>query len=176
MSRRGRTSRHQDAEATRPRVPIIPMLDMAFQLLAFGLTMFDLAPTMEEGQYTMALPSSGMSTPLDPTKPDDKPPEKFTLAVTADSVGRVRNVSLTHDELIAAALPRDLKELTETLATRLKASTGKTGKAPTIEIQFDPELNYQVAFEVFGAVATAGFERVTPNILGADAEPMPPMP
>lgn len=185
MSRRGRTSRHHDSEATLPRVPIIPMLDMAFQLLAFGLTLFDLSPQMEEGQYTMKLPDSGMTAeaPPDPTKLDDKPPEKFTLLVTADGTGRVRAIEVSREEATKESLPRELKPLTDALKEQRKSSMDRSGKEPTVEIQFDPELNYQVAFDVFAAVNDAAFKKVTPNLLGATkpgepkpGDPMPPAP
>jgi biopolymer transport protein ExbD len=178
MSRRGRTSRHHDTEATTPRVPIIPMLDMAFQLLAFGLTLFDLSPQMEEGQYTMSLPDSGegMVAPTDPTKLDDKPPEKFILTVVSDSTGRVRTIEVSRDQSAKESLPRELKPLTEELKTQRKASIDRGGKEPTVEIQFDPELNYQVAFDLFAAVNDAELKKVTPNILAPPAKPGEPKP
>lgn len=187
MSRRGRSSRHHDTDATRPRVPIIPMLDMAFQLLAFGLTLFDLTPQLEEGQYTMKLPDTGnsMVAPSDPTKLDDTPPEKLILTVVADGTGRVRTIEVSRDQSAKEALSRDLKPLTEELKKQRKDSMERAkGKDPTVEIQFDPELNYQVAFEVFAAVNDAEFKKVTPNILappanpgsGKPGDPMQPMP
>jgi biopolymer transport protein ExbD len=173
MSRRSRTSRHHEAEATRPRVPIIPMLDMAFQLLAFGLTLFDLTPHQEEGQYTMRLPDAGSSmvAQSDPTKLDDKPPEKFTLFVTADSTGRIRTIEVSREQAAKETLPRELKPLTEELKAQRKASLDRGGKEPTMEIQFDPELNYQVSFDVFAAVNDAEFKTVIPNIFAPPAKP-----
>ena len=186
MSRRGRDRRHHDTDATRPRVPIIPMLDMSFQLLAFGLTMFDLAPQLEEGQYTYPLPKSG-SEAVSISPPPDKledPPEEFTLLVTADGNGRIRGVDLTRTgQPKPEPLPRELDKLAETLRTRVEQKESANQPQPILDIQFDPDLSYQVVFEVLGAVDRAKFKKVTPNLLGAPkpgtpapGDPMPPPP
>ena len=46
--------RSQGTESVEPDLPITPMLDMSFQLLAFFILTFKPAPT--EGQIAMTLP------------------------------------------------------------------------------------------------------------------------
>lgn len=177
MSRRGRTSRHHDTESTRPRVPIIPMLDMSFQLLAFGLTTFDLAPQMEEGQLSLALPKSGdeAPTPMLSETELNEPEVEFTLRVTADGAGQVGGIELTTtSQTRPEPLPKDIEKLTETLLERKNLLAAD--KPPKLDVQIDPELNYQVVFRILGAADKAEFKKVTPNLLGEQkpAEPEQP--
>src|SRR5438876_11104746 len=74
-----------------PDLPITPMLDMSFQLMAFFIFTFRPAPT--EGQIAMSLPrmEGGESQPPGPT--DDRP-ETFVVRVTAASNGKIAHMSL----------------------------------------------------------------------------------
>lgn len=196
MSRRGRSSRHHDTDATRPRVPIIPMLDLAFQLLAFGLTLFDLAPQVEEGQFTLPLPKSGENNPIVAPPPDklDEPPEEFSLLVTADrSTGRIRSAGMKSSgatigqtEMQLAPQIEDGKDangqprpgIRSALQEQVKRKAENKEPVPTLEVQFDLDLNYQVVIEILGVADAAKFKKVTPNALGSakPVEPMAPAP
>lgn len=196
MSRRGRSSRHHETEGTRPRVPIIPMLDLAFQLLAFGLTLFDLAPQIEEGQFTLPLPKSGENNPIvaPPETKLDEPPEEFSLLITADrSTGRISSAGLkssgaTIGQTAMRLAPQiedgkdangqPLPGIRSELQKQVQRKAENKETVPTLEIQFDLDLNYQVVIEILGVATDAKFKKVTPNALGSTkpAEPMAPAP
>lgn len=182
MSRRGRQRRHHEQEGTKTRVPIIPMLDMAFQLLAFGLSTFELAQIFEEGQFSMALPSSGDAAPAVPTEKLEEPTEDYMVRVTADRNGRIDTISYALKSSNSAATPDQLKALPsggKELGLALRAlveAKEKEGKpTPKLDVQFDPDMSYQVVFEVLSAADTAKFKKVSPNLLTKLA-PGPAMP
>jgi biopolymer transport protein ExbD len=169
MSRQGRLKRHHDDKPPEPRVPVIPMLDMAFQLLAFGLYCFDLNPDKVEGQMTMALPKQGADAPS-PTDVTtiDEPPEEFTIRVASDGTGRVSGVELTSTKIAEPQkLPLTLAELQSDLKARVEAKAEAKEPAPKLDVQFDPDLPYQVVFDFLSAANEAKFKKVTPNLLTA---------
>jgi biopolymer transport protein ExbD len=176
MSRSTRQGRHRgEQHPVVPRVPVIPMLDMAFQLLAFGLYCFDLTADKVEGQLSLSLPQSGASTPAPSAPTIDEPEEDFTIRVTADGAGRIAEIQLTTTKIVTPeTLPKDVVPLAETLKARVEKKTSAKEKAPKLEMQFDEKLNYQLCFELLSAADTAKFAKVTPNLLGT--APKPPMP
>jgi biopolymer transport protein ExbD len=172
MSRTGRQSRHKQEHSTVPRVPIIPMLDMAFQLLAFGLYSFDLTADLVEGQLSLSLPKAGTdnSAPTEQTSIEE-PEEDYTIRVAADANGRIANIELTTTKMTTPeTLPKDIIPLATTLKDRVEKKTALKEKAPKLEMQFDKNLNYQLCFELLSAADTAKFSKVTPNILGAEVK------
>jgi biopolymer transport protein ExbD len=182
MSRKSRMGRHHDEAPVVARVPVIPMLDMAFQLLAFGLYCFDLNPDKIEGQLSLTLPKTGAAadTPLtDPTKIEEAS-EDFTIRVTADGSGRVSAVELTTTRVTQTEpLPKDAVALAANLKDRVEQKAASKEPAPKLDMQFDPDLNYQLVFDLLSAADKANFKKVTPNLLGAPPkpkEPMAPMP
>ena len=61
-----RRSRHKPGEPTAPDMPIVPMLDMSFQLMSFFILTFH--PMPSEAQIALALPKIE-SMPADPLSP-----------------------------------------------------------------------------------------------------------
>lgn len=178
MSRQSRMQRHHEGPPLIPRVPVIPMLDMAFQLLAFGLYCFDLSADKIEGQMTFALPKSGAEDPTPaPPVTIDEPVEDFTIRVESDGSGRVLSVELTTTKMPKPEpLPKDPKQLADDLKARVEKKALVNEPAPKLDMQFDGDLNFQLVFDLLGAADSAKFKKVTPNALTKPAKPMEPKP
>lgn len=177
MSRKSRLNRHHAEAPVVARVPVIPMLDMAFQLLAFGLYCFDLNPDKIEGQLAFALPKSGSDVApsvSDQTKIEESA-EDFTIRVTADGSGRVSLVELTTTRVTQTEpLPKDAAALAANLKDRVEQKASLKEPAPKLDMQIDPDLNWQLVFELLNAANDAKFSKVTPNLLGAPPKPKDP--
>ncbi len=178
MSRSTRKGRHRgDNHPIVARVPVIPMLDMAFQLLAFGLYCFDLTVDRVEGQLSLSLPKSGDQGEPAQTPIIDEPEDNFTIRVTADAGGRVGTIELTTTKAPnPEPLPKDIIPLANALKERVEKKTAAKEKAPKVEMQFDKNLNYQLCFELLSAADTAKFAKVTPNLLLEPKKKDPAMP
>lgn len=176
MSHASRQGRHRGEDhPVQARVPVIPMLDMAFQLLAFGLYCFDLTADKVEGQLSLALPKSGSEgDPVNTPTEIKEPEEDFTIRVAADGAGRIASIELTTTKVTTPeALPKDIVPLANALKEKVERKTNAQEKAPKLEMQFDKKLNYQLCFELLSAADTAKFSKVTPNILGAEPKKPP---
>lgn len=177
MSRAGRVRRHHEEAPVVPRVPIIPMLDMAFQLLSFGLYCFDLSADKVEGQMSLSLPKSGADSPAPSSVEITEPEEEFTIRVKSDGNGRVGDIELTSTKMTdAVALPKDAEKLAADLKGRVEKKLEAKEAAPKLDMQFDPELNYQLVFELLSAADTAKFKKISPNLLAAPKAKEPPTP
>ncbi len=176
MSRSTRKGRHRGEHPIVARVPVIPMLDMAFQLLAFGLYCFDLSADKVEGQLSLSLPKTGADGPPATDTIIQEPEEDYTIRVVADTGGRIKSIELTTTKFPdPEALPKDITKLADKLKNRVEGKTSAKEKAPKLEMQFDKDLNYQLCFELLSAADTAKFTKVTPNLLTEPKKP-PAMP
>ena len=97
-----RRKRRLQDDPTQPDLPITPMLDMSFQLMAFFILTFKPGPT--EGQMTLMLPREGNTSAVQ-TELDPKQEVKYTgivkqIAATVDFTlvipGETKNTLLTH--------------------------------------------------------------------------------
>ncbi|MBL8866167.1 MAG: biopolymer transporter ExbD [Gemmataceae bacterium] len=154
-----------------PDLPITPMLDMSFQLLAFFITTFN--PTPTEGHIDVGLPKAigGPSTKLpDPT--DAELIEDITIRVDSDENGDIAGISLMQGEGSAeVALPGKgtqaranlFAELKKRLAS-LKAS--KKGEAafapPKIKLELPDNLRYKILIAIMDESNRAGYTSVAP--------------
>ncbi len=156
-----RRSRHrrQATEATTPDLPITPMLDMSFQLMAFFILTF--RPMPSEAQLPLALPkeegAAAATARPDPLSPDDS--EELVVQVYAADNGsplelfaapRTGSVSLGKD---TAALVPYLKEKVV------------GGKAPKLRLEIGDRLNYQYVVKLIDEARRAGYDRVSPALL-----------
>ena len=76
MALKRHQGRHRENEDIRVVLPITPMLDMSFQLLAFFILTFK-PPSANEGQMDIYLPATGVAkaanpADVDPFAPSDK--------------------------------------------------------------------------------------------------------
>jgi biopolymer transport protein ExbD len=155
-------SRRPSAPGTRPDLPITPMLDMSFQLMAFFLLTF--RPTPTEAMLPLALPAAGprdeVARQVDPPTPDD---DRLTVQVYASAnggVGRVVAALPTGDVPLAAdslSVGRFLKDQ--------KAARG--GKAPKLSLEVVDELQYAHVIRLVDDARRAGYNAVSPTRLAA---------
>ena len=91
----------QSTESVEPDLPITPMLDMSFQLLAFFILTFKPAPT--EAQIAMELPKEeGSPTAVAFPSPSDDQPVYYTVAVESNKAGTIKSMELKEGKPNAA--------------------------------------------------------------------------
>ena len=114
--------RRQGTDHVEPDLPITPMLDMSFQLLAFFIMTFKPAPT--EGQIALALPkdeSSGMARAMLPL--DAEKPAHYVVRVTATDGGAIENMTIAEESSLGAA--KDLGTSVTAYRDELKAASAR---------------------------------------------------
>jgi biopolymer transport protein ExbD len=163
--------RHGDKEPIAVTLPIVPFLDLAFQLLFYFIITF--RSPQQERQLPMRLPGNDEppSQSISPPK-DDIPEEKaeeFKVVVTAGSsdketqqIGSIRLSSESGNVVIdGEGMVSRLKGLRAALAdVRTKAEQGKR-KTPTITIQCQDDLTYANLIRVMDACRQEKFESVS---------------
>jgi biopolymer transport protein ExbD len=167
-----------------PDLPITPMLDMSFQLLAFFILTFKPGPT--EGQLALLLPNAGATAPSTSLEQQLDAEKPIVLKVEATRKGEPTSYILQMDgEATGTAYePNKRDELFTFLQQHLKAKkalkTEGSGKVdlPKLNFEFGEELNYQYVMDLLDRAKFAGFEKVTPGMLNLSKSPMPmtPMP
>ncbi len=155
--------KHQGADFVEPDLPITPMLDMSFQLLAFFIMTFKPAPT--EGQIMLTLPKEEGGGPSIPNPSAPDPPKHYIVRVVAtDPGGRIEKMTLIEDGS-AATTPKDLmgdiklyqKEL-QALDAMLKAEK-KPGK---LTLELDAKLLQDHVMLLVDTGIRAGFSDISP--------------
>lgn len=149
-----------------PELPITPMLDMSFQLLAFFLITFKVAPT--EGQLALALPPADGKGPVVAKFDPLNKPAHYTVRATATDSGAIESLSVLEEG--AATPPRPLganvaavrDELTAH-RTRLR-SEGREGR---VTLELDDKLHQGFVVQLLDTGIRAGFENVSPVPLDA---------
>ena len=93
------TRHRQGTDHVEPDLPITPMLDMSFQLLAFFIMTFKPADT--EGQIALTLPKDegGPSSTAPPSITDDKKPTHYIVQVLAAKDGSIAHMKLSEEEI-----------------------------------------------------------------------------
>ena len=157
-----RRSRHrrQGAEPTQPDLPITPMLDMSFQLMAFFILTF--RPLAPEAQLPLSLPKeegAKAATALpDPLSPEDD--EELTVQVFAADNGAPLEL-FAAPKTGSVSLGKD----TAALVTYLKEKAAGRPKAPKLRLEIADRLNYQYVIKLMDEARRAGYERVSPTLL-----------
>jgi biopolymer transport protein ExbD len=167
-------SRRRNAEGgPEPNVPVTPMLDMAFQLLAFFVMTYH--PSDLEGQMQLALPSNTAAAAheqkdVDPNAKHDpntalEIPADLTVVVKTQNDG-VNNGAISAltvedrsgpqtirpgpDQTLADALTHYLNKVKETVDNK-----------SAIKLQADSRLKWENVVLVMDACRKAGFENVS---------------
>ena len=171
--------RRQHTPNTEPDLPITPMLDMSFQLMAFFILTFRPVPT--EGQLSLILPDSGASTPslTTPSLNDEKP--DAWLATVAPTGGVPSDITLLKDgdtegktfKMSPADQGSAMNELYKALAEIVKKKKAEKGILPKLEFQFGEEVRYQFVIRMLDDAKLAGFEKISPTLLGKGPKKSP---
>jgi biopolymer transport protein ExbD len=144
-----------------PDLPITPMLDMSFQLMAFFLLTF--RPMPLEAQISLALPKedggpSQVAPSLDPTED-----EELIVQVYAADNGGIADITAA-PRTGSFSLGRDTGALFKYLQDKAKAARLEK-KPPKLRLEIAERLNYQYVVKLIDEARRAGFDRVSPVLL-----------
>ena len=154
MARRHR----QSTDEVEPDLPITPMLDMSFQLLAFFIMTFKPAPT--EGQIAMTLPKEEGGGPVMPSPSDDKP-VRYVVRVVATENGKIGSMTLSEAETAKAST--DLKADPKIYFDELKKlADQQKGKPSKLTLELDGKLLQEYVVLLLDLGVRAGFSDIAP--------------
>ena len=156
-----RRRRRQTTDFVEPDLPITPMLDMSFQLLAFFILTFRPAPT--EAQIAMTLPKEeGGPSMAFPSISDDTP-VKFVVRVEAADNGMIRKMTLK--EQGSANEPVDLgggTDMTKYLKELQKRADENKGKQLKLTLEIEPKLLQGYVVSLLDHGIRAGITDIAP--------------
>ena len=150
----GRRRARQGESPDEVQFPVTPMLDMAFQLLAFFILTFQ-SPTSETRldlylpTMPIALPGApgGQARATPPRRSELDLENDLRIRAEADELGDLKSLRLGETPL------PDL----EALADRLRRYAGiLDGKPLRVRLSADDRLRYEVAAQIIGTCNTAG--------------------
>ncbi len=157
------TIRRRPAEQVEPDLPITPMLDMSFQLMAFFV--FTFRPTPSEGQIAMALPKEeGGEAALTIPSIDDDKPVKQVVKVQASDNGTIADISIIEEgsaDITPTSLGADIKKYQAELEARLKRTTESKKKGKLV-IEIDEALLHEYVVQLLDHAIRANYENVAP--------------
>jgi len=156
---------HPKADNVEPDLPITPMLDMAFQLLAFFVMTYN--PSPPEGHLDMALPKieGGADSTPPPTSLDEEADE-LTVVVDAhpegDLKGQISQIRLREksDPGEGRALGANSQALFTALQERLKDKK----KASKVKLEMADALVYKLVIKLMDEITRAGYKQVAPSL------------
>ncbi len=159
MSRR----RHMHREPMDPDLPIVPMLDMSFQILAFFIMTFK--PTPTEGQLAMQLPPPEEGGGAAMPDPFGDKPSKFIVRVEATENGQIAAISMKEEGSAAPPiqLGRDLGRYMEALKNALAQSKDRGAK---LTLELDGRLIQEYVVALMDHATRAGFKDISPILAG----------
>lgn len=148
------------------QLPITPMLDMSFQLLAFFVITFK-AASATEGQLDVVLPRPLEPKAKDPTQidvtkqtaaePDDA--ADVTVSLAANASGDLASISIREksDKAIAG---ESVGEMCKALTAELRKIRTGGGNQSVIKIEASPKLKYARVVDAMDACLAAGYRRI----------------
>jgi biopolymer transport protein ExbD len=159
------------AKPTSPDLPITPMLDMSFQLMAFFILTFKPAPT--EVQLALMLPNAGSRPVPLPSDPFDREEVTYKISVSPTK-GKPSDISLQEgnnpDSLTFKSTPADsnkaMSDLFKHLIDDLNRKKAAKQPVPKIDYQFADEVQYVYVMKMLDESKQAGFEKVSPGSQG----------
>jgi biopolymer transport protein ExbD len=166
-------SRRPGEPGPEPNLPVTPMLDMAFQLLAFFILTYH--PSDLEGQMQLALPANDAKAAhkqeqVAPDSASDREqtpelPSDLTVAVKTqnDGVNNGTISALTVEDRSGPTTirPAGTEAVTEALTRYLnKAKDAVNPKAP-VRLVADSRLKWENVVAVMDACRKAGFENIS---------------
>jgi biopolymer transport protein ExbD len=143
---------------TDPELPITPMLDMSFQLMAFFILTFRPAPS--EAQLALTLPKEDGGGQSVPTLSIDAEDDELIVQVYAADNGNIASITAA-PKTGNVPLGADTGALFKYLRDRAAAST----KAPKLKYEIAERLNYQFVIKLLDEGRRAGYDRISPTLL-----------
>ncbi len=159
------------ADFVEPDLPITPMLDMSFQLLAFFIMTFKPAPT--EGQIMLTLPKEEGGGPGLPGPIDVEKPVHYIVRVVATDSGTIAQMTLS-EEGSAAATGKDLKaglyktpegvdmDMIQVYQHELKTLAGTLKKPGKLTLEIHPKLLQDYVMQLVDTGIRTGFTDISP--------------
>lgn len=143
-----------------PELPITPMLDMSFQLLAFFIMTFKPAPT--EGQIAMTLPKEEGGGQASTTMATLDKPEHYLVRVTATAEGQIADMNIRQEgsaDPVGKSLGPDVKAFDAELRALRTQLGGKPGK---VTLEIDPGLIQEYVVLLIDQGVRADFKDISP--------------
>jgi biopolymer transport protein ExbD len=139
-------------------LPITPMLDMSFQLLAFFIMTFKSSPT--EAQIAMAFPPPQQGNAVIVPDPFADKPAVYVVRVAASETGTIKSMSISEDgspvsKEIGAELGIYFKEL-QALSYQLQ------GKPLKLRLEIEEKLLEDYVIKLLDHGIRAGFSDISP--------------
>lgn len=149
-------ARPGDAAEVRPDLPVTPMLDVSFQLLAFFVLTF--RPTPAETQFTVHAPKEGSAAPVVPFVPDEDTPATLVVTVEAGPGGTIGPMTIREEtgppaEALGASL--------EGLSVALRARRAALGTRPArVALEVADGVRHETVVRLIDVGTAAGFADV----------------
>lgn len=161
------TTRRKTQGGPEPTLPVTPMLDMAFQLLAFFVMTYH--PSDLEGQMELSLPSEAVSQAQSPEDmKSDAPVDKdadLKLAANITVIVRTQRDNVNNGLISGLALQDDAGtnpvDTIDKLRQELKTRHTTVENKENIKIQADGKLKWEEVINVMDACQQAGFKNIS---------------
>lgn len=161
------TIRRKTESGPEPNLPVTPMLDMAFQLLAFFVMTYH--PSDLEGQMELSLPSEAITKAQDKEdiNPESKVDKEQDLKLSANLTVIVRTQrDNVNNGLISGISLQDLTgtapvDTLDKLREELKARSATVENRENIKIQADSKLKWEEVINVMDVCQQAGFKNIS---------------
>jgi biopolymer transport protein ExbD len=161
------TVRRKTEAGPEPNLPVTPMLDMAFQLLAFFVMTYH--PSDLEGQMDLSLPSENITQAQNPedVKKEAAPDKNKPLELPANLTVSVRTQrDNINNGLISGIYLQDdagsqQVDSLDKLRDELKRRREKVENKENIKIQADGKLKWEAVVDVMDVCQQAGFKNIS---------------
>jgi biopolymer transport protein ExbD len=152
-------SKHKNVtEDVSVELPITPMLDMSFQLMAFFIFTFKPAPS--EGQIAMSLPQVEGGDTAAPSATDDKP---VTFVVTVGNADGGKIGKMTIREKDGPPGGDDLGVSVERYGAELrKRRADLKGRPSKVTLEIGNTVLHEYVVQLLDVARQAGFEDIAP--------------
>ena len=162
----GQRRRRQTTEFVEPDLPITPMLDMSFQLLAFFIMTFQPGPT--EGQLAMTLPKleGNKNAVTLPSPLDENKPVNYIVNVIPSDDGQIKEMTITEEKPTAKAEPKPLKSV-KAYQDELKSILASlpADKKAKLTLRIGPNLLQAFVIQLMDSAIVVGFTDISPELL-----------
>jgi len=155
--------KRQSTDFVEPDLPITPMLDMSFQLLAFFIMTFQPSPT--EGQIALTLPKEeGGTNVAIPSPTDENKPKHYIVRVAATDNGTIEQMSI-HEEGAADPTGKKLGPSVQNYhaeLSQLSQQLEREKKPGKITLELGDKLLQEYVVQLVDQGIRAGFNDISP--------------